>query len=121
MSFACDCPFLPADLAMRLEEARARDGAELALAESGGGLHPVFGLWPVALREKLRHALLVEGERSTRHWAARHRLAIAQWPIEPFDPFFNINTREDLAAAEHLFSTAAAPAPEASLVSHASG
>ena len=120
-SFAGDCPFPPVDLVQRLEEARARDGAVLALAESGGRLHPVFGLWRLALRHELRHALTVEGERSARRWAARHRVATANWPAEPLDPFFNINTAEDLATAEQLLATTAAPARVAPPTTPASG
>ena len=121
VSFACDCPFLPPDLAVRLDEARSRAGAELALAESGGNLQPVFGLWPVARRQALRHALFVEGERSTRRWAGQHRLATASWAAEPIDPFFNINTPDDLAVAERLFAGDMTPARSAPQAPHAAG
>src|SRR5688572_30700108 len=51
-----DCPFLPRDLVGRLHEARQRDSLPLACARSGEWRHPVVGLWPVALRQDLRHA-----------------------------------------------------------------
>jgi molybdopterin-guanine dinucleotide biosynthesis protein A len=54
----------------------------------------------VSLREDLRHALVVEGVRKVESWAARRAVARAEWPTEPFDPFFNVNTPEDLAEAE---------------------
>lgn len=62
----------------------------------------MIGLWPVALREELRHALAVEGIRKVESWTARHKTATATWPIEPFDPFFNANTTDDLAEADRL-------------------
>jgi molybdopterin-guanine dinucleotide biosynthesis protein A len=97
-----DCPFLPPDLVMRLHEARQQAGLSLACARSGDWRHPVVALWPVALREDLRHALVAEGLRKIEVWTARHGVAIADWPAKPVDPFFNVNTPEDAAEAERL-------------------
>ncbi len=58
-----DCPFLPHDLVARLHEARQKAGTPLACARSGDWRHPVVGLWPVALRADLRHALVEEDLR----------------------------------------------------------
>jgi molybdopterin-guanine dinucleotide biosynthesis protein A len=104
-----DCPFLPRDLVRRLEAARNASGKPLACAKSGDWRHPVVGLWPVALREDLRAALLGEGLRKIEVWTARHGVALAVWPDRPVDPFFNVNTPEDAAAAQ----TIAAQYPEA--------
>ena len=97
-----DCPFLPRDLVARLEAARAADKTPLACARSGEWRHPVVGLWPVALRADLRHALTEEGLHKIEVWTARHGVAIADWPNEPVDPFFNVNTPEDAAEAGRL-------------------
>ena len=97
-----DCPFLPEDLVARLSAARSREGAPLACARSGEWRHPVVGLWPVALRGDLRHALVAEGLRKIEAWTARHGVAVADWPAAPIDPFFNINTPEDAAEAERI-------------------
>jgi molybdenum cofactor guanylyltransferase len=97
-----DCPFLPSDLVQRLAEARAEAKTPLACARSGDWRHPVVGLWPVALREDLRRALMVEGLHKIEIWTARHGVAIADWRAEPVDPFFNVNTPEDVAAAERV-------------------
>jgi molybdopterin-guanine dinucleotide biosynthesis protein A len=102
LSAAGDCPFLPRDLVARLHRARAAENAELAVAASDGQSHPVIGLWSVALREQLRHALVVEGVRGVGRWSERYRLATVEWPVETLDPFFNANTTDDLAAAEQL-------------------
>jgi molybdenum cofactor guanylyltransferase len=102
LSAAGDCPFLPRDLVARLTAARATEGAELGVAASGGQSHPVIGLWKVALREELRHALTVEDIRRIDRFTARYPLATVSWPITPVDPFFNANTTEDLAEAERL-------------------
>jgi molybdopterin-guanine dinucleotide biosynthesis protein A len=97
-----DCPFLPRDLVRRLHDARAGSGQPLACARSGTWRHPVVGVWPVALRADLRHALTKEDLRKIESWTARHGVALADWPAEPVDPFFNVNTPEDAAAAERL-------------------
>src|SRR5580704_15206502 len=102
LSAAADCPFLPRDLVARLHRARAEENAQLAVAASDGQSHPVIGLWSVALREQLRHALVVEDIRKIDRWTARYPLATVEWPVEQLDPFFNANTMDDIAAAERL-------------------
>ncbi len=102
LSAATDCPFLPRDLVTRLQRARVSQDAQLAVAASGGQVHPVIGLWNVALRDELRHALVVEDMRKIDRWTARYRLATVMWPTESLDPFFNANTVEDLADAERF-------------------
>ena len=97
-----DCPFLPRDLVGRLQAARAEKKLQLACAQSGNWRHPVVGLWPVALREDLRHALTVEGLRKIEVWTARHGIALAQWSDQPVDPFFNVNTPEDATKANTI-------------------
>jgi molybdopterin-guanine dinucleotide biosynthesis protein A len=97
-----DCPFLPRDLVARLHEARSAEGKPLACAHSGEWRHPVVGLWRVALREDLRRAVTVEDLRKIEVWTARHGVALADWPTEPVDPFFNVNTPEDVARATEL-------------------
>ena len=102
LSAAADCPFLPRDLVSRLHLGLVEQNAELAVAASDGQSHPVIGLWSVSLREKLRHALVVEDVRKIDRWTARYRLATVTWPVTPLDPFFNANTVEDIAEAERL-------------------
>ncbi|MDB5650502.1 MAG: mobA [Hyphomicrobiales bacterium] len=102
VSAAADCPFLPRDLVARFQAARRAENADLAVARSDNQTHPVIGLWSVALRHDLRHALVVEDCRKIDRWTARYPLVTVDWPTEPLDPFFNANTPEDLAIAEDL-------------------
>jgi molybdopterin-guanine dinucleotide biosynthesis protein A len=97
-----DCPFLPRDLVERLHAARMAEGTPLACAKSGDWRHPVAGLWPVALRADLRHALTHEGLHKIEVWTARHGVAIAEWPDAPVDPFLNVNTPEDRIRANSI-------------------
>ena len=104
-SFATDAPFFPRDLVRRLAVALEEGGFDLACAQSNGQTHPVFGLWPVPLREALRESL-AGGVRKVDRWTARYKLVEVEFPAEPVDPFFNANRPEDLAEAERLVALA---------------
>lgn len=117
---AADTPFFPTDLVARLVAASDGQTHPLVLAttpksgaevlKSGGkgrvNRHPTFGLWPVALRDDLR-AALHGGLRKVVLWTDQHNGREALFEAEPFDPFFNVNTPEDLAQAENLAQTGA--------------
>jgi molybdopterin-guanine dinucleotide biosynthesis protein A len=90
-----DTPFIPPDLARRLQAARAAAGTPVARARSGGFDHPPVALWATGLRGPLREALAA-GERQPRRFADRFGCATAEWPAAPDDPFFNANTPADL-------------------------
>jgi molybdopterin-guanine dinucleotide biosynthesis protein A len=97
LTVPADTPFLPRDLAARLKAAGAP-----ALARSGGRIHPVVGLWPLRLRDDLQRALRVEGIRKVEAWTARLDPVLVDFEAGAIDPFFNINTPEDLIRAEAL-------------------
>ena len=103
-----DAPFFPGDFVSRLADGLRREGAELSCAASGGRSHPVFGLWPVRLKDDLRAALVDEGLRKIDTWTARHRLATVEFAVCAIDPFFNANTPQDLAEAESYLARGAA-------------
>lgn len=94
-SFAVDTPLVPHDMVARLQAVAERDDAEIACARSAGRLHPLQALWSLTLRAPLRGAL-TEGERAAHRFAATRRLAVVDFPAEPFDPFTNVNTPADL-------------------------
>jgi len=102
VSVATDAPFLPPDLVARLLAQLGAADADLSCATSAGRAHPVFGLWPVRLREDLRRAVLDEGVRKVDQWTSRHKLVTVPFPDLPVDPFFNANRPEDLAVAATL-------------------
>ena len=81
----------------------------LACARSGEWRHPTVALWPLALRSDLRKALVEQDLRKIEVWTSRHGIAIADWPAEPIDPFFNVNTPEDAALATRIALQHAAP------------
>jgi molybdopterin-guanine dinucleotide biosynthesis protein A len=97
-----DAPFLPPDLVARLHAGRRRDGAALACASSYGRTHPVIALWPVSIRGELRSAVAEQDIRRIDRFTGRYTCAVEEWPTQPADPFFNVNTPEDLAEADRL-------------------
>ncbi|NKX36998.1 molybdenum cofactor guanylyltransferase MobA [Rhodobacteraceae bacterium R_SAG4] len=115
VTVAADTPFFPHDLVARLVAASDGQSHPLVLAttpksgdevlKSGGkgrvNRHPTFGLWPVTLRDDLREAL-TGGLRKVVLWTDQHGGREALFEAEPFDPFFNVNTPDDLARAEGL-------------------
>ncbi|OLP48377.1 molybdenum cofactor guanylyltransferase [Allorhizobium taibaishanense] len=102
-----DTPFLPTDLAQKLlTELPDRDS--LVLARSLGRLHPVIGLWPVGLAEIIEDWLVKPDNRKLMVFLEdKPVVAVDFAPVEtrvgPLDPFFNVNTPDDLHQAEtHL-------------------
>lgn len=93
---AADTPFLPRTLAATLHAHAGPSG--LCLAATENGLQPTFGLWPTALRHDLRTALQ-SGQRKMRDWAESQGTTTALFSTTPFDPFFNVNTPQDLITA----------------------
>ena len=93
VTVAVDTPFFPSDLVSRLVAA----GPLSVAATDAGGLHPVFGLWPVTRVPALRESLAA-GKRRIGAWAREQGAATAVFPDE--DAFLNINTAADLARAE---------------------
>ncbi|EME71322.1 putative bifunctional molybdopterin-guanine dinucleotide biosynthesis protein MobA/MobB [Paramagnetospirillum caucaseum] len=97
VSVAADTPLFPADLVERLHRAVTEGGADIAVARTGDQAHPVFALWPLRLAADLRRAVVEEDMRKIDAWTERYRVAHVEWPLKPHDPFFNVNTPEDVA------------------------
>lgn len=101
-----DTPFIPRDLVVRL--AQARGANPMAVAASAAALHPVIGLWPVSMAEDLVRALS-RGERRASAWVRAQGAAEVLFDAiniagDTLDPFFNINTPEDLDYARSLIA-----------------
>ncbi|MGI9477113.1 MAG: molybdenum cofactor guanylyltransferase MobA [Hyphomicrobiaceae bacterium] len=105
-----DAPFLPRDLVVRLRQVAQVNPGGIAIARSGGHLHPVIGLWPVALHDDLDAALKDDGIRKVLRWTDRHGtlpVDFADLEIDgkTIDPFFNANTPDELDEARRLIES----------------
>jgi molybdenum cofactor guanylyltransferase len=104
VSAAADTPLFPADLVARLLSAVETEGADMAMAVSGVHTHPVFTLWPVRLAAELRHAVTERGTRKVEAFTDRFKVAHVEWIQTPYDPFFNVNTPEDVVRLEMILA-----------------
>jgi molybdenum cofactor guanylyltransferase len=101
-----DAPFLPHDLVARLLDTVQSRPTAIAIAQSGGEVHPVIGLWPVAHADDLNQALR-DGVRKVLVWTDRHGTVPVEFPFTqmaggPVDPFFNANHPDELDEARRL-------------------
>ena len=100
VTVAADTPFFPLDLVDRLQATADGMDNPLVLAATPDGRQPTFGLWPVALRDDLR-AALADGLRKIVMWTDGHGGRQAMFD-DPGEPFFNVNTPDDLVYARAL-------------------
>ncbi|MEY9197135.1 molybdenum cofactor guanylyltransferase MobA [Sinorhizobium sp. CCBAU 05631] len=99
-----DAPFFPATLAARLQGSLVT-GNEIAVAWSLGEMHPLFALWPIAIADDLDAWIRTDEKRRVRAFIARHPSVAVDFPLAatkagPLDPFFNVNTPQQLEEAE---------------------
>jgi len=104
VSFACDCPFFPRDMVENLIAAAEDEGVPIAVAASGMQHHPVFAVWRADLPVTSEAVLRDLGLRKMDDFIARFGSIHVAFPSAPIDPFFNINTPDDLAQAEAMIS-----------------
>jgi molybdopterin-guanine dinucleotide biosynthesis protein A len=98
-----DTPFLPRDLVVRLRSA-IRGPDDSAIAARAGRRHPVIGLWPMTSSARLRAAIEGEGLRRVEAWTDRLQSRVVDFDSGSCDPFFNVNTPDDLTAARDLLA-----------------
>ena len=104
VSTPVDTPFLPGDLVPQLLLAAENSPEGLALASDATGDHPATAIWPVGLAPALAD-FLAEGQAKVTRFTEAHHAARASFPDAR--AFLNLNTPEDLAAAEALLKGAA--------------
>jgi molybdopterin-guanine dinucleotide biosynthesis protein A len=90
-----DTPLVPRGLAAALAPAPC-------CAASNRRPHYLVALWPVSAREPLRRLLASSGRRDVAHFARLIGMRRVEFPVAKWDPFLNINTPEDLAAARAI-------------------
>jgi molybdenum cofactor guanylyltransferase len=102
ISFASDTPFFPSDLVAKLLASALETKALIATPSSKGQVHPTFSLWHASLLENIKQLLDTGEIPRLQDWINTHKNTVVAFPEEKYDPFFNINTPQDLYAAEGL-------------------
>lgn len=97
-----DLPFLPFRLVHRLTST----DTDIGVARSMGQTHYAVAAWRPSLLASLERALL-DGPIAIRDFQSKHSVTLHEWPTSAVDPFFNVNTAEDVKIAEehaHAFN-----------------
>ncbi len=101
-TFPCDTPFFPEIIINNfIKESKKKDSLILS-ASSHGRRHNIFGLWSLDLYDKLKDDLINKKIRKVQDWTKGNKIKNLEFKFEDYDPFFNINTQEDLQHAEKL-------------------
>ena len=101
-TFPCDTPFFPeAVISKFIEESKKKESLILC-ASSHGRKHNTFGLWSIELYDKLYNDLVNNKVRKVQDWTKANNIKNLEFEFKDYDPFFNINTSEDLEFAKKL-------------------
>ena len=100
MSVPSDTPFLPKNL-LKSFKSKINNDINILIARSNGKIHPVVGLWNINLLDKLKKELESDN-RKIMNWVSKNKYEFVDFPMDDYDPFFNVNTKEDLIEAERI-------------------
>jgi len=101
-TFPCDTPFFPETIIKNFIKESEKKDSLILCASSHGRKHNIFGLWSTELYDKLRNDLVNNNVRKVQDWTEKHKIKNLEFKFKDYDPFFNINTLEDLEFAKKL-------------------
>jgi molybdopterin-guanine dinucleotide biosynthesis protein A len=101
-TFPCDTPFFPETIIKKFIEKSKKKDSLLLCASSHGRKHNIFGLWSLDLYEKLKDDLINNKIRKVQDWTEKHKITNVEFDFKEYDPFFNINTLDDLETAKKI-------------------
>jgi len=101
-TFPCDTPFFPETVIKKFIEKSKKKDSLLLCASSHGRKHNIFGLWSLDLYEKLKDDLINNKIRKVQDWTEKHKITNVEFDFKEYDPFFNINTLDDLETAKKI-------------------
>ena len=101
-SFPCDTPFFPESIIPKFIEESKKKESLILCASSHGRKHNIFGLWSIDLYDKLYNDLVNNKVRKVQDWTKENNIKNLEFEFKDYDPFFNINTAEDLEFAKKL-------------------
>ena len=101
-TFPCDTPFFPESIIKSFIEESEKKESLILCASSHGRKHNIFGLWSLDLYDKLKDDLINKKVRKVQDWTDKNKIKNLEFTFKDYDPFFNINTQEDLEFAKKL-------------------
>ena len=101
-TFPCDTPFFPESIIRSFIKESEKKDSLLLSASSHGRKHNIFGLWSLDLYDKLKDDLVNKKIRKVQDWIEKNKIKNLEFEFKDYDPFFNINTKEDLEFAKKL-------------------
>ena len=101
-TFPCDTPFFPESIIKSFIEESEKKESLILCASSHGRKHNIFGLWSLDLYDKLKDDLINKKVRKVQDWTEKNKIKNLEFTFKDYDPFFNINTKEDLEFAKKL-------------------
>ena len=101
-TFPCDTPFFPESIIKSFIEESEKKESLILCASSHGRKHNIFGLWSLDLYDKLKDDLINKKVRKVQDWTEKNKIKNLEFEFKDYDPFFNINTKEDLEFAKQL-------------------
>ena len=102
-TFPSDTPFFTKKELKHFYKKIIIDKSKLFFMRSKNTRHNIFGLWSIELMDQLE-ADIIKGERKVEVWANSIGVNIIDIDYKEPDPFFNINTKEDLKTANIILS-----------------
>ena len=101
-TFPCDTPFFPEDVIKSFINESKKNESLLLCASSHGRKHNIFGLWSIELYERLKNDLIKNKIRKVQDWTEKNNIKKLEFNFENYDPFYNINTLEDLEFSKKI-------------------
>ena len=101
-TFPCDTPFFPESIIRSFIKESEKKESLILCASSHGRKHNIFGLWSLDLYDKLQDDLINKKVRKVQDWTEKNKIKNLEFKFKDYDPFFNINTQEDLEFAKKL-------------------
>jgi molybdopterin-guanine dinucleotide biosynthesis protein A len=101
-TFPCDTPFFNISIIEEFYKASKLNDNLLYFVKSKEKRHNIFGLWSLKLIEILEKDIIENNYRKVEKWANKIGVKTINVSYDDIDPFFNINTKEDLIEAEKI-------------------
>ena len=101
-TFPCDTPFFNISIIEEFYKASKLNDNLLYFVKSKKKRHNIFGLWSLKLIEILEKDIIENNYRKVEKWANKIGVKTIDVSYDDIDPFFNINTKEDLIEAEKI-------------------